>query len=362
MKGIILAGGLGKRFRPLSYSIPKQLIPIANKPALHYIFEYFRDANIHDLGLVVGYTEDRIDAFKTACGDGSQWDVSITYIEQDAPRGIAHAVDICKDFVNDEKFIVFLGDNILENGINKFVKEFSNSDAHAHILVTEVDNPEIYGVVHFNENYEIVSIEEKPKDPLSNNIIIGIYLFTPDIFECIDGLQPSARGELEITHAIERLVNKPGKNVLVRNIDGWWNDVGTFEGLLKVNAIVLDELKDYNLGKIERGVNISGKVMIGKDTVIKSNCTIRGPAVIGDNCTIGPNTYIGPYTSIGHNATIIGSEIEASMILNNSYVQCRERIIESIIGENSKIIYNPDTRPRGMKIILGDFSQIVKTD
>lgn len=362
MKGIILAGGLAKRFRPLSFSGPKQLIPIANKPVLHYIIEYFRDAGIKDLGIVVGYTPERINSFKTTCGDGSHWGVNITYIEQDAPRGIAHAIYICKDFIGDSKFVVFLGDNLLKNGIKSIVQEFAHSNADGYILVTEVENPTMYGVVKLNEHNEIISIEEKPKIPKSNTVIIGVYLFNPSVFPIIEKIKPSARGELEITSVLSELVNDPSKRIHAKKLDGWWDDTGTFEAVLNVNNIILMNFKGYNLGTIDKNVKLIGEIGIGRNTVIKNDCVIRGPVIIGDNCTIGPKSYIGPYTSIGHTVTIIGGEIESSLVLNGSYLNFRDRISDSIIGENSKIMNDPDIRPQGIRLVVGDYTQIIKTN
>ncbi len=362
MKGLILAGGLGKRFRPLSYSGPKQLIPIANKPVLHYIIEYFHGAGIKELGIVVGYTPERINAIKNSCGDGSKWDMKITYIEQDAPRGIAHAVYICRKFVNNEKFVVFLGDNLLKDGITPIVEEFSRSDASSFILVTKVDNPSSYGVAELNKDNEIISIEEKPENPKSKDVIVGVYCFSPDFFPIIEKIKPSARGELEITHAIEKLVNDPHKKVIAKRLTGWWDDTGTFDAAINVNNIILMDLKGYNYGTLEDDVKIIGEVGIGNNTVIKTGSVIRGPVIIGNNCVIGVKSYIGPYTSIGNNVKIIGGEIEASMVLNNCYLNYRERIIESIIGENSIVEVNPKELPRGHRFILGDFSRIVNTE
>ena len=362
MKGIILAGGLAKRFRPLSFSGPKQLVPIANKPVLHYIIEYFRDAGIDELGIVVGYTEERISAIKNSCGDGSKWGVRITYIEQDAPRGIAHAIYICKEYIGSDKFVVFLGDNLLKQGIKSEVKEFSDSKLDGLLLVTEVDNPQLYGVVELDKNNKILSIEEKPETPRSNKVIVGVYLFTPAIFPIIETIKPSGRGELEVTSVIENLINDPDKRVHAKQLDGWWDDTGTFEEVLNVNNIVLMDFKGYNKGTIGNNVKMVGEIGIGKNTVIKDDCVIRGPIIIGDNCTIGPHAYIGPYTSIGDNVTIVGGEIEASMILNSCYIHYKNRIIDSIIGENSTIIHDPHVQPKGIRFVVGDYSRIVKSE
>lgn len=362
MKGIILAGGLAKRFRPLSFSGPKQLIPIANKPVLHYIIEYFKEAGIRELAIVVGYTEDRINAIKNACGDGSKWGINITYVEQDAPRGIAHAIYICKEFVKEDKFVVFLGDNLLKQGIKSVVDEFNTSCYDALILVTQVDNPEMYGVVELDRNNEIISIVEKPEKPQSNNVIVGIYLFTPAIFPIIEHIKPSARGELEVTTAIEALVKDPDKRILAKQLVGWWDDTGTFEAVLNVNNTILMDFKGYNNGKIGRDVRIVGEVGLGTGTLVKEGCVIKGPVIIGKDCQIGPNSYIGPYTSIGDNVTIIGGEIESSMILNSSFINYGDRIVESIIGENSVIINSPTGQPRGIRFVVGDYSRIVKSE
>jgi len=361
LKGVILAGGLGKAFRPLSHTGPKQLVPIANKPVLHYVIEDLVEAEIREIGIVVGYTEERINAIKDAMGDGSRWGCKITYIRQDAPRGLAHAVGICRQFIGQDNFVVYLGDNMIKGGIVPFVQEFNRANCEASLLVAEVDEPRKYGIAVLDTNGEVVDVEEKPQNPRSNLAIIGIYLFTPAIFGMIDLIHPSARDELEITDALGRMVKSGKYKVIVHKVTGWWDDTGTIEAVLNANSMILSNLHGENLGEVEGGAKVIGHVKIGKGTKILRGSVVKGPSIIGENCLIGPDAYIGSHTSIGNRVTIEGGEIEGSIIYNDVKISYKGRIVDSIIGEFSEIGSSQQS-PRGNRFIVGSYSRISRQD
>ncbi len=360
MKGIILAGGLGTAFRPLSHTGPKQLVPIANKPVLHYVIEDLAEAEIKEIGIVVGYTDERINAIKDAVGDGSRWGCKITYIRQDAPRGLAHAIGICRQFTGNDSFVVYLGDNMMKGGIVTFVEEFKKTDCETCLLLTEVDEPRKYGIAVLGGNGELLDVEEKPQNPKTNLAIIGIYMFKPVIFEMIDAIQPSARGELEITDAIRRMIKSGKYRVIARKVNGWWDDTGTIEAVLNANALVLGDLKGENKGEIEKGAKVVGQVKIGRGTKVWRNSVVKGPSIIGEDCTIGPDTVIGSYTSIGNKVTIEGTEIESSIVYNNVKINYKGRIVDSVIGESSEIVINQQS-PKGDRLIIGSHSKISRS-
>jgi glucose-1-phosphate thymidylyltransferase len=357
MKGLVLAGGLGTGLRPLTHTGPKQLIPVANKPVLFYGIEDMIEAGIKEIGIIVGYTEERIKILKNAIGDGSRWGIKITYIQQDAPRGLAHAVYCAKDFMGDDSFVVHLGDNILKGGITKYVKDFENSDYDAAILLSEVEEPWKYGVATLNEKGEVIDLEEKPQKPKSNFVIVGVYFFKPTIFNAIEKIKPSERGELELTSAIRELMISKDHKVKSYFTTDWWDDTGTAEALLRANHVILSDLKSSDIrGKVEDGVSIMGNASIGVGSLIKRGSMIRGPVIIGNNCTIA-QAYIGPYTSIGDNTTIMGGEIESSVVIGDTRIECEKRIVDSLIGRHS-IITSSAPPLRGYRMIIGENSKI----
>lgn len=352
MKGLILAGGLGKRLRPLTHAGPKQLIPIANRPVLHYVIEDLVASGISDIGIIVGYSTERINAIKDACGDGSKWGAKITYIEQDAPRGLAHAVWTARDFLGHDSFVMYLGDNIISGGIGKFVKEFEASHADASLLLAKSRTPERFGVAEIKEN-RIINVEEKPARPKSDTVIVGVYIFRPVIMKYINGLKPSARNELEITHAIQELLAGGGK-VFHHIISGWWDDTGTGEDVLHANEMILSTIKSHNAGTIEQGAVVQGAVEIGKGTVIRNGAKIIGPVKIGDNCTI-INACIGPYTSVGDSSEIISGTVESSIVMSSCVIDIgTKKISGSLLGKNSKIRNGKNI----MKLMIGEDSEI----
>jgi len=356
MKGLILAGGHGTRLRPITHTKQKQLIPVANKPILFYVIEDLVMAGISEIGIITGPNKDQII---DTIGDGSRWNAKISYIEQEKPLGLAHAVKIAKDFIGNEDFIMYLGDNLLNYNINNFLINFQNSNAEASILLTPVKDPQNFGIAKLGKNGEITQLLEKPKNPQTNLAIVGVYAFKNSIFKAIDHIKPSYRGELEITDAIQWLL-KNGHKVKSEIIQGWWKDTGTAESLLEANHLILDtKLEVLNKGKIENGANISGRANIGEGTMIKKGACIRGPVVIGQNCLIDSNVYIGPFTSIGNNVKVLNGEIEYSIILANCKISTSQRIMESLIGENCTITSeNSGPINKGNKLVIGDNSNI----
>jgi glucose-1-phosphate thymidylyltransferase len=333
MKGIILHGGAGTRLRPLTYSGPKQLIPIANKPISQYALEDLISAEIKDIAIVLGETFPEL--VREHYGDGSRFGARITYIYQGFPKGIAHAIGLCKDFVGDDKFIVYLGDNILQNGIKEYVREFVNNNYDAMVLLKEVDDPKSFGVAEFDKNGKLVRLVEKPKVPPSNYALIGVYFLSPVIFKMIEKLKPSWRGEYEITDALQMLLEE-GYDIGYRIVKGWWFDTGKKDDILKVNALILDERMQRRIEGEVINSEVEGRVFIDKNTKV-INSTIRGPVIIGKECHI-QNAFIGPFTSIGDGVKIINSGIEYSIIMNGAIIENVERVEDSLIGKNAKIL------------------------
>jgi glucose-1-phosphate thymidylyltransferase len=351
MRGVILHGGRGTRLRPLTHTGPKQLIPIANKPMSQYALEDLREADITEIAIVLGDVapEKVIDYY----GDGSKFGVKLTYLHQVEPRGIAHAVGLTKDFVGDDSFVVYLGDNLIKGGIRDCVKSFESSKATAHIALCRVKNPESFGVAELDSKGKVLRLVEKPKNPLSDLALVGIYMFRPAVFGAIDKLRLSWRGELEITEAIQSLMDV-GCEVSSHLVSGWWKDTGRPEDILEANQLVLSELEPFNKGTMEDGTAIMGRVGICEGTVIRKGCCLRGPAIIGKRCEIGAGTYIGPYTAVGDNVVIDGGEIENTIIMQDSIIQCGKRIVDSLIGTNSKIVSADTNLPRGYKLMVGE--------
>ena len=349
MKGLLLAGGHGTRLRPLTYTGNKHMLPIANKPMLMYGFEHLRSAGIKEIGIVLGPLQEGI---RESFGDGSKFNVRITYIEQPDPKGIAHAVLISRKFLDADSFIVYLGDNLLKESIPKLAKEFDNSSADVMVVLTKVNDPNRFGVVKI-ENEKIVKLVEKPKQFLSDLALTGVYFFRPSIFPAIETLKPSWRNELEITEAIQSILEGGGK-VTYRMVSGWWKDTGRPEDILEANQLVLNDLRNSIRGKIEEGVAVHGNVEIAEGTVVRRGASIRGPVAIGEGSEIGEDARVGPFTSIGGRVKILGAEIENSIVLDGTIIDCKDRIVDSIIGKNSKIVSNLNNRPRGRRFIVGE--------
>lgn len=352
MKGLILSGGTGSRLYPLTFTNAKQLIPVANKPILFRVIESIRDAGITDIGIVVGSTAEQI---KEAVGRGGRWGVNITYIHQDQPLGLAHAVKVSQDFLGDDRFVMFLGDNVIEGGISPLISEFSESEWDSQIVLTRIEFPEQYGVAELGDDGKIVRLVEKPKNPPSDLALVGIYMFDHHIFEAVRAIKPSWRGELEITDAIQWLVDN-GYKVHPYVHRGWWIDTGRPGDLLEANDLVLEELEPVIEGYIDRDSNVDRRVTVQRGAEV-INSVVRGPSIIGENARI-VNSYVGPYTSIDHDVVVENSEIEHSMVLENSHISDIEtRIQESLIGRNVKIARSP-IKPKALKLTLADHSQV----
>jgi glucose-1-phosphate thymidylyltransferase len=325
------------------------MLPIANKPMLMYGFEHLRSAGIKEIGIVLGpLQEGIIESF----GDGSKFNVKITYIEQPDPKGIAHAVLISRKFLDDDSFIVYLGDNLLKESMPKLTKEFHESRADVMVVVSKVKDPSRFGVVKI-QNDRIVKLVEKPKQFLSDLALTGVYFFHPSIFPAIETLKPSWRNELEITEAIQTILEQGGK-VTYHMVSGWWKDTGRPEDILEANQLVLNDLKTSIRGKIEEGVAVNGNVEIAEGSVIHRGASIRGPVAIGETSEIGGDATIGPFTSIGSRVQIFGAEIENSIVLDGTIIDCKERIVDSIIGKNSKIVSNGNNPQTGRRFVVGE--------
>jgi len=351
MKGVILHGGRGTRLRPLTHTGPKQLIPIANKPMSQYALEDLKEAGIKDIAIILGdIAPEKVVEYY---GDGSKFGVKVTYVRQGEPKGIAQAVGLVREFVHNEPFAVYLGDNLLRDGIRQLVESFRNSGTAAQIALCHVKNPEAFGVAELDREGKILRLVEKPKVPPSELALVGVYMFRKSIFDAIDCLKPSRRGELEITEAIQKLIDM---NLSVHShvVSGWWKDTGRPEDVLEANQLVLSDLEPYNNGRVECGVVATGRIAIGEGTVIKTECTLRGPLIVGRNCDIGPGTYIGPYTSIGDNVVIRGGEIENCIVFADSIIKCDKRIVDSLVGKGSRVVSNEAGAPRGYRLILGE--------
>lgn len=352
MKGLILSGGKGTRLYPLTFTSAKQLIPVANKPVLFRVIESIRDAGITDIGIVVGDTAEEI---KRAVGRGGQWGVEITYIPQEAPLGLAHAVKISHEFLGNDRFVMFLGDNVIQGGISPLIADFANSQYNSQVVLTRVDQPEQYGVAELDEEHRIIRLIEKPKDPPSDLALVGIYMFDPHVFEAVNAIKPSWRGELEITDAIQWLIDQ-NYNVHPYIHHGWWIDTGRPGDMLEANSLVLEELKPTIEGYVDRDSEVDSRVTIDQGAEV-INSVIRGPAIIGKDTRI-VNAYVGPFTSIYHHCVVENAEISRSIVLEYSEIRNLDRRIEdSLIGRNVTLHRSP-IRPRAYKFTIGDYSNL----
>jgi len=351
MKGLILSGGKGTRLRPITYTSAKQLVPVANRPVLFRVLDAVTEAGITDIGIVVGDTAEEI---KAAVGDGSRWGARITYIRQEAPLGLAHAVKISQDYLGRDRFVMFLGDNVIEGGIASLVEQFAASDWNAQIVLKRVEDPRRFGVAELRDG-RVVRLVEKPKEPPSDLALVGIYMFDHHIFEAVNAIEPSWRGELEITDAIQYLIDK-GYKVYPYIHEGWWIDTGKMEDMLEANRLILETIEPRVEGFVDSDSRVNGKVVIEKDAeIIRS--TVRGPAIIGERTRV-VNAYIGPYTSIYHDCLIADCEIEHSILMENcKVVDIHHRIEDSLIGRNVEIVRSP-IKPRAYKMVLGDHSKV----
>lgn len=353
MKALILSGGKGTRLRPLTYTGAKQLVPIANRPILAYVLDNIANVGIKEVGMII--SPETGDEIKSTIGDGSKWGVAIKYILQSEPKGLAHAVVTAREFLGDDPFVMYLGDNLIGCGIEEFVDTFNKTRADAVILLKPVDNPQAFGVAQADSSGKIICLEEKPKNPKSNLALVGVYIFSKEIHSAIANIKPSSRGELEITDAIQNLITI-GKPVHSHRLDTWWLDTGKKDDLLAANSIVLDEwFKRKIKGEVDAASQITGRVTIEEGAVIK-NSTLRGPIVVGSGAVI-EDSFIGPFTSIGGDTRIKKSIIEHCVILNGAEVSHVDRMEDSLIGRNAKVI-KCHTKHQALRLMIGDDSVV----
>jgi glucose-1-phosphate thymidylyltransferase len=351
MKGLILSGGKGTRLRPLTYTSAKQLVPVANKPVLFYGIEAMAEAGLGEIGIVVGDTHAEIRA---AVGDGSRWGVRVTYIPQDAPLGLAHAVKISQPFLQEEPFVMYLGDNLLNRGIVGLVQEFARDKPAAQILLTRVPDPQMFGVAQL-DNGRVVRLVEKPTEPIGDLALVGVYMFSPQIFESVKRIKPSFRNELEITDAIQDLIDR-GLTVKPHIVEGWWKDTGKLEDMLEANRLILDTFERRIDGKVDAESRVEGKVVIEEGAVVERS-VIRGPAIIGRGARI-VHAYVGPFTAIMNDVQITDTEIEHSIVLEGSSLRdLSNRVTDSLIGKGVKI-YREPVKPSAYRFMLGDNSEV----
>jgi len=351
LKGLILSGGRGTRLRPITYTSAKQLVPVANKPVLFYGIESLAAAGITDIGIVIA--PETGAEIRAAAGDGERFGVSIQYIEQDAPRGLAHAVLTAEEFLGDSSFVMYLGDNLLRDGILELVDQFRTEEPDALILLTRVPDPEHYGVAEL-EGERVARLIEKPEQPTSDLALVGVYMFTPPIFDAARSIEPSARGELEITDAIQRLIDS-GLTVDPHIVRGWWKDTGQVQDMLDANRLILDDLDERMEGELIDS-RVEGRVVIEPGVVVERT-TIRGPAIVGRGSRI-TDAYIGPYSAIGEDVTIDRAELEYSIVLSGSSLRDLESRVEaSLIGRNVAIARSP-ALPRAYRFVVGDNAEI----
>ena len=351
MKGLILSGGKGTRLRPITHTSAKQLVPVANKPVLFYGIEAMAEAGIEQIGIIIA--PETGDEIRAAAGDGSQFGVAITYVEQDQPGGLAHASLTAESYLDGDSFVMYLGDNLLQGGITDLVASFRASSPDALILLTPVDDPENYGVAELDGD-RVVRLVEKPPNPATNLALVGVYMFTAGIHDAARAIKPSARGELEITDAIQHLVDE-GRRVEPHIVRGWWKDTGRLEDMLEANRLVLDRIEPRMEGELI-DAQCDGRVVVEAGARLERT-TVRGPAIIGAGARI-TDAYIGPYTSIGEDCVITAAEVEHSILLEGSQVANLEgRMESSLLGRNVKISRGV-RQPRAYRFMVGDNSEI----
>jgi glucose-1-phosphate thymidylyltransferase len=353
MKALVLSGGKGTRLRPITYTGAKQLVPVANLPILSYVMINIANAGIKEVGIII--SPDTGEEIKEAMGDGSEWGLKITYILQAEPKGLAHAVMVGSDFLGDSPFVMYLGDNLIGCGIEKFVQTFEDTKSDAVILLKPVDNPSSFGIAEVEDDGRIIGLEEKPENPKSNLALVGVYLFSPEIHKSIALIEPSNRGEYEITDAIAHLVDN-GKKVQSHMVDSWWLDTGKKDDLLEANTIVLDEWTKRDIkGDVDESSVIASRVSIGEGAVIR-NSTLRGPIVIGENAKV-VDSFVGPFTSIGANTVINKSVIEHCVILAGAEVDHVDRMEDSLVGRDAKV-KKCHHKHQAFRLMIGDDSVV----
>ena len=352
MKGLILAGGSGRRLRPITHKTAKQLVPIANKPILHYVIEDLVGVGITDLGIVVGDTAKEIEK---SVGNGSQWNADITYIHQEEPLGLAHAVLISEPFLGQEKFIMYLGDNMFEDSLHAVVEDFEKSSINARLLLAKVDNPQAFGVAEVDEQGAIKGLVEKPENPKSDLALVGVYLFDSTIHRAVKAIEPSDRGELEITDAIQWMIDKEN-SIEHKTLEGWWIDTGKKDPLLLCNELILEKIETLLLSQIGETVTLKGEIATGENVeIIDSN--IQGPVVIGSGVRI-ERSCIGPYVSIGDDCKIEDSSVERSVLMEKSYVSGVTQLTKSVLGREVEIDGTETEFQESTSVMLGDGTKV----
>jgi glucose-1-phosphate thymidylyltransferase len=352
LKGLILSGGRGTRLRPITYTSAKQLVPVANKPVLFYGIEALAEAGIDEIGIII--SPETGAEIRKAAGDGERFGISITYIEQKEPLGLAQAVLTAEPFLGDSPFVMYLGDNLLRDGVTDLVSTFRNEEPDALILLTPVSDPENYGVAELDGDKRVSRLVEKPQEPKSNLALVGVYMFTPSVFESARAIEPSARGELEITDAIQHLVDG-GKRVDPHIVHGWWKDTGQVQDMLEANHLILDDLEERIDGELVDS-RVEGRVVVEAGAKLE-RATVRGPAIIGAGAVLR-DAYIGPYTAVGPDVRIESAEVEYSIVLEGSSIKNLEgRIEASLVGKNVTINRSP-AMPRAFRFVVGDNAEI----
>ncbi len=353
LKGLVLSGGRGSRLRPITHTGAKQLVPVANRPILFYVLENLSEAGIQDVGMIISPETGK--EIKSAIGEGKDWGLKVEYILQEEPLGLAHAVKIAKPYLGMNPFIMYLGDNLIGSGIAKFRRDFEQSKADASILLKEVDTPSNFGIAEVDKQGRVMRLVEKPKAPVSNLALVGVYFFSAKIHEAVTRIRPSLRGELEITDAIQWLLDHQSK-VSSHRLEGWWLDTGKKDNLLTANTTVLDEWTHRKIrGKVDATSQVTGRVDLGQGSRIM-NSTVRGPVVIGENVHI-EGSFIGPFTSIGNGCRIRSAAVEHSVVLENAVIEHIDRLEDSLIGKGSSVVQGKGNH-HAYRLMIGDDSAV----
>lgn len=353
-KGLVLSGGRGTRLRPLTHTAAKQLVPVGNRPILFHVLDNLKNAGVEDVGIVI--SPETGNAVREAVGGGEAWGMRVEYILQSEPAGLAHAVKVARPFLGSDSFVMYLGDNLIGSGIRSYREKFERSGMQASILLKEVENPSSFGIAEIDGAGCVVRLVEKPREPKSNLALVGIYFFTPAIHQAIEKIVPSWRGELEITDAIQALLESGGK-VLSDRIEAWWLDTGKKDDLLTANTVVLDEWVTRQIdGEIDSQSQVAGRVRLGKGSRVLQS-TVRGPVVIGENVLI-ENSFVGPFTSIGSGCRIVASVLEHCVLLESARIEHVDRLEDSLIGKNSSVIKDHRSH-QAYRLMIGDDSEVL---